>query len=182
MAYDRSQTLKGVAESLSENMKVLKSGCYNSPLSGVFSLAEREGRQFDQPSALQGRLVGAQPYTGPVSGAAGVGKCWPVLFNGGDELVDHMGVRAAVAGALGEAQVFVGGQIVHAFRSKPPDRPGQQVGEIGDVGPQRDFRFGTFGGVKDMAFSFDQRHSNDCLDPNTSMLSLYWRAVSKSER
>ena len=75
--------------------------------------------------------MGAQPDAGPVGGAAGVGKWWPVLLDGRDELVDHMGVRAAVAGSLGEAQVGVRGQVVDAFRRKPPDRLGQQIGEIG---------------------------------------------------
>ena len=109
--------------------------------------------------------MGAQPDAGPVGGAAGIGKWWPVLLDGRDELVDHMGVRAAVAGSLGEAQVGVRGQVVDAFRRKPPERLGQQIGEIGDGNPPRDLRFGTLGGVKDMAFPFDQRPLERLLGP-----------------
>src|SRR5262249_49173503 len=64
-----------------------------------------EGRQLHDFAPLLGRLVRADPHAGPVGGLHGIGPRVAVLHEGGDELVDEVRVRAAVAAPLNEREV-----------------------------------------------------------------------------
>jgi hypothetical protein len=71
--------------------------------------------------------VGAEADAGPVGGLPGVRERVAVLDQGGDELVGQMGMAAAMAGALGEAQVGLLPEVIHALRGERADAFGRRL-------------------------------------------------------
>ena len=69
-------------------------------------MRQREVGELDDRSSLQGRLVGADAHARPVRRLHGVRPRVAVLHQRGQELVDQVRVRAAVAAALQERQVL----------------------------------------------------------------------------
>src|SRR6185436_4951510 len=66
------------------------------------ALTQRELRQPHDFAPLEGGLVGDDADAGPVGGEGGVGPGVAAGGEGGDELVDEVRMRAAVAAPLNE--------------------------------------------------------------------------------
>ena len=99
-------------------------------------------RQPDNRPAFQRGIVRAQADAGPVGGLFGVRKRVPVFDQCGEELVDQVRVRAAMARALGEAEMRFLAQIIDAFGRKPANRRGQELCVVGRFDFFGDLRFG----------------------------------------
>ena len=99
----------------------------------------------------------AEADAGPVRGLAGVGEGLAVFDERHDEFVGQMRVRAAVAGALGEAQVCLLGQVIDALGRKGANHLRQPPGEVRDLDPPGDLRLGELGRVQDVGLVLDER-------------------------
>ena len=101
--------------------------------------------------------MGAEADAGPVGGLHGVDGALAALDERGEELVGEVRMGAAVAGALGEAEVRFLAEIVDALRREWADAGGQALGVVGHRDFFRNLVLGELRGVEDVRFAFDER-------------------------
>ena len=82
--------------------------------------------------------MGAEADAGPVGGLHRVRVALAVLDQRGEELVREVRVRAAVAGALGEAEVRLLAEVVDAFGGELADTRRQPLRVVGHLDLLRD--------------------------------------------
>ena len=80
-----------------------------------------------------------------------------------DEFVREVRMGAAMAGALGEAEVRFLGEIIHALGREVPDLLRQELRVIRRRHELGNFSFGQFGAVHHQRFVLDQRPFNGDL-------------------
>jgi hypothetical protein len=101
---------------------------------------ELNRRDLDPNAAVHGRFMGAESDHRPVGRGLGVGERRPISLDGGEEGMDQMRVRAAVAAPLEEREV-VG--VLDLGRFGEPANPfGEKPRVIGDGDPLGDLGLG----------------------------------------
>src|SRR5262245_38966569 len=104
--------------------------------------------------------MSAQADAGPVRRADGV-RPWIAIFRQcGDKFVRKVWMRTAMARTLGEAQMSLFGEIVHAFGREAADFSWKQLGVIRRFDRLWDLVFGKLGAVQDKGLVFNQRPFN----------------------
>src|ERR1051325_7380478 len=114
--------------------------------------SESEGWKLADGAAFECGLVGAKADAGPVGGLSGVGEGFAILDQGADKFMGEVRMRAAVAGALHEAEVRFLAEIIHAFGGEGLNGFGQAFGVVRRFDRFGDLRFRQFGGVHDERF------------------------------
>src|SRR5262245_6217795 len=99
--------------------------------------------------------MGAQTDARPIGAGRGIGPGLAAFYEGGDEFVDQVRVRAAMAAALNKRQMF--GVVYFGGLRKATDRLRQEMCEVGDCHLFGNLWLGLFGGVNNVWFVLDER-------------------------
>ena len=100
--------------------------------------------------------MGAEADAGPIGGLLRVRERLAIVHERRQELVHEVWMRAAVACALGEAQMRFLRNIINAPGRETADRSGEEFSVIWNLDSLRDLRLGQFRRVQDMRLVLDQ--------------------------
>ena len=101
--------------------------------------------------------MGAETHAGPVGGLGSVREGLAPFGEGIGKLVGQMRVAAAVAAALGEAEMGLLAEVVNALRREALDGLRQALGEVGSLDQFRDLVLDHFGAVQDQGLMLNER-------------------------
>jgi hypothetical protein len=124
-----------------------------------------KGGKLDDRAALEGGFVGAEADAGPVGGLPGVREGIAVLDQGREEFVGQMGMAAAMAGSLGEAQVGLLAEVIHALGGERADALGQALGVVGALTGLGILGSGFLAVCRMRGSCSTSGHSTDALEP-----------------